>query len=194
MDKRFFIFIKDAYTNGLCDEYKKEIRLCGEDKERLMMLSLRQQSLPWLITNLNKGVIDKDYMLSNFGEYVNKKVFEGCDLVEGFSYKMFVAYNQSVRLEGVDVSAYLWCDKTQIEVEVSKCPIIYVGCGSNVSLICEGYNSVRVYLFDNASVTLDDVDESSNVTVLRYSDKAKVKTGRYCLSKKVKVFDKELKL
>lgn len=195
MDKKFFAFIKNAYLNGLCDEYKAEIRRCGEDKALLMSLALRQQSLPWVISNLNNsGILDKSYMLENFSECVNTRVFNDCDGVTGFKYKMFVGYNHSVRLDDVDVSAYLWCDKTQVEVVQAKCPIIYVGCGSNVSLICEGYNSVRVYLFDNASVTLDDVDESSNVTVLRYSDKAEVKTGRYCLSKKVKVFDKELKL
>ena len=195
MDKRFFAFIKNAYLNGLCDEYKAEIRSCGEDKERLMSLALRQQSLPWVISNLNNsGVLDKSYMLENFGECVNTRFFNDCDGVIGFKYKMFVGFNHSVRLDDIDVSAYLWCDKAQVNVVASKCPTLYIGCGSNVHLICDGYNSVRVYLFDHSRLVLDDVDDTSMVTVLRYSESAEVETGRYCLSKKVKVFDKELRL
>jgi hypothetical protein len=195
MDKKFFAFIKNAYLNGLCDEYKDEIRRCGEDKALLMSLALRQQSLPWVISNLNNsGVLDKSYMLENFGECVNTRVFNDCDGVTGFKYKMFVGYNHSVRLDDIDVSAYLWCDKTQVDVVVSKCPTLYIGCGSTLHLTCDGYNSVRVYLFDHSRLVLDDVDDTSMVTVLKYSESAEVEMGRYCLSKKVKVFNKELNL
>jgi hypothetical protein len=50
-----------------------------------------------------------------------------------------------------------------------------------------------VKLFDDSKIVLDDVDEESNVTIYKYSEKATVELGKFCL-KEPKVFPKELRL
>jgi hypothetical protein len=47
--------LQGAITDPLCIEYKNEWRACGDDKERLMRLGLRQQSLPYVITHCYQG-------------------------------------------------------------------------------------------------------------------------------------------
>jgi hypothetical protein len=64
---------------------------------------------------------------------------------------------------------------------------------SNVHLIGDGYNNVNIKLFDKSKVTIEDLDENSEVVVYKYSDEAKVELGKYCLGK-VKVFEKDLRL
>ena len=81
-----------------------------------------------------------------------------------------------------------------LEINPTKVPTIYCGCHSHLHITCGGYNYCRVYLFDDSVVTLDEVDEDSGVTVFKYSDDCKVERGRFCLSKKVNEFRKELVL
>jgi hypothetical protein len=52
---------------------------------------------------------------------------------------------------------------------------------------------VNIKLFDNSKITVEDLDENSNVVVYKYSDGASVELGEYCLGN-VKTFKKELKL
>jgi hypothetical protein len=71
--------------------------------------------------------------------------------------------------------------------------VLYVSNKSNLHLICEGYNSVNVKLFDNSKITIEELDEDSSVTVYKYSDDASVELGKFCLGN-VKVFNKKLRL
>ena len=48
-------------------------------------------------------------------------------------------------------------------------------------------------VFDESVVTIDDFDENSDIIVYKYSEKAVVEIGKFCLGR-VKVFNKELKL
>jgi hypothetical protein len=48
-------------------------------------------------------------------------------------------------------------------------------------------------LFDDSKIILDDVDEDSNITIHKYSGKASVELGKFCL-KEPKIFDKDLRL
>jgi hypothetical protein len=63
-----------------------------------------------------------------------------------------------------------------------------------VHLVCDGYNSISIYLFDRSEVTLEDVDEESTIRIYKYGKDAKVNIGKFCLSQKIRVFDKQLKL
>jgi hypothetical protein len=87
----------------------------------------------------------------------------------------------------------MWCNNIQIVVKATRCPTIYLSNGSDINLVCEGFNSVNIKLFDSSVLTIEDLDESSDVVVYRYSKDAKVELGKYCLGR-VKVFDKELRL
>ena len=194
MDKEYLNFLKDAYNGGLCNEYRDEIRRCHEDKLQLVRLAMRQQSCPWMATKMYEGVITTDYILNTFGEYLNGYVLKDCDNVAGYNYMWFVDWDYADDIvASADVLHISHTVGANIIVPQTKAPTIYISNRSNVHLVCEGFNSVNIKLFDKSIVTIEDLDEDSEVFVYKYSKNAKVELGKYCLGK-VKVFDKELRL
>lgn len=194
MDKEFLNFLKDAYNNGLCKEYRDEIRNCHEDKLQLVRLAMRQQSCPWMATKMYEGVITTDYILNTFGEYLNGYVLKDCDNVDGYNYMWFVDWDYANDIvASADVLHISHTVGANVVVPKVLCPTIYVSNRSKIHLVCEGFNTINVKVFDESEVTIEDCDHSCEVLVYKYSDKAKVERGKYCLGH-VNEFDKELRL
>lgn len=194
MDEEYLNFLKDAYSNGLCKEYRDEIRNCHEDKLRLVRLAMRQQSCPWMATKMYEGVITTDYLLNTFGEYLNGYVLKDCDNVAGYNYMWFVDWDyENDIVASTDVLHISHTVGANIVVPITKAPVIYISNRSNVHIVGEGFNTVNIKLFDESKITIEDIDKDTEVIVYKYSDKAKVEDGEYCFGN-VKVFDKELKL
>ena len=192
MDEMMF-FQKNALLNNLCGEWKNMWKACKKNKEKLVRLSLMQQSIPFFASYCHNGKgLSKDYLLSEFKDYTDGTILQDCDDVKGYSYRLFVGYTDDIR-EQADVTHLMWSDIPIYVVERYKCPIIYLSNKSKVSLIADGYNYIRVYLFDESELEIEDLDEESTVIVYKYSDKCKVTKGKYCLGK-VNEFDKQLRL
>ena len=194
MAQDLFNYYKHALSNGLCSEYKGRWRACHDNKEQLVKLVMAQQSLPHFIHYCYNGMgLSKEYIQETFGDYINgNAVINDADGVDGYTYSLYVGFKGDFKA-AVDVLSLMWCNNTNVTVETSKCPVIYVGCGSHVYLSLDGYNCPHIYLFDDSKVTIDDTDEDSKVVIYKYSDKAQVELGKYCLAD-VKVFNKKLKL
>ena len=190
-----FKYYKESLSDNLCDEYKSLWRMAMNDNGKLMKLAMCQQSLPHVITYAYQGRgMSKDYLLTEFREYINGYIVKDADGVKGYTYAMFVGDSQLSDINGdIDVYAFLWCDDVCLEISEGMCPTIYVGCNSHIDISCVGCNSIRIYLFDDSSVTIN-ADETCNVVVLKYSDKCNVIKDEFCLCDKIKEFDKELRL
>lgn len=189
-------YYKNALLNNLCDEYKGYWRKANGNKSELIKLAMTQQVIPHLATYAYNGMgLSKEYLLEEFTDYINgKETLYDCDGVHGFSYQLYVDYKgDCVDLQS-DVSHFMWCDGLTIEVGETKCPTIYISNKSKVNLVCLGYNNVRVYMFDESELTIDDCDEESSVTILKYSDKCKVGKSKFCFSDKIKEHEKTLRL
>lgn len=187
-------YYKSALLANLCAEYKGKWQAASHDKLSLLKLSLCQQSIPHVVTFAYEGNgLTKEYVMENFGEYINGYTVEDADDVKGYKYGLYADCGDDIVVDK-DVCSVMWTDGATIVVPKTKCPTIYVSNKSSVSLVCDGFNEVRVYLFDESEITLEDVDENSGVTIYRYSDNAKVNVGDFCLSKRVREFKKQLKL
>lgn len=180
----------------LCEEYKAAIRKCGNDKEMLVRLALKQQCIPYLsCACYNHLGLTKDYVKREFKDYINGYVFNDCDDVQGYTYALYVDWDYENDLDvKTDVASIMWTVGANIIVPQTKAPTIYISNKSKVHFVCEGFNSVRVYMFDKSELTIEDCDNDCSVTILKYSDKCKVERGKFCLSEKIKEFNKELKL
>lgn len=178
----------------LCEEYKAALRKCGNNKELLVRLALMQQCTPYLSHACYESMgLTKEYILNNFGELINgKRTFENVEGVDGYTYQLYVGYDKDFEITA-DVTSLMWCNGSQIVIKPTKCPTIYVSNKSKVRLVCDGYNTINVKLFDESELIVEDMDASSEVVVYKYSDKAKVEEGKFCL-KELKVFNKELRL
>lgn len=186
-------FQKNALLNNLCGEWKNMWKARKNNKEQLVRLSLMQQSIPFFASYCYNGNgLSKDYILGEFKDYINGKILQDCDDVKGYSYRLFVGYTDDIRPQA-DITHLMWSDIPIYVVERYKCPILYISNKSTVSLIADGYNYIRVYLFDESELVIEDLDEESTVIVYKYSDKCKVTKGKYCLGK-VNEFEKQLRL
>lgn len=195
--------LQDFYKNALvgslceplCDEYKSKWRACGQDKEKLVALCLNQQAIPYFASYCNKGKgVTKRYILSEFSEYINGYTIQSADNVEGYTYGLFVDYDCDKDLVAdKDVCHLMWCVGTSVVVPETSCVTLYVSNKSKIHLVCGGFNSIRIYLFDQSSVEIEDLPMDSNVVVFKYSDKACVTLGKYALGD-VREHNKELRL
>lgn len=188
--------LQGVLTDPLCAEYKSEWRKILNDKEKLVSFVLRQQSAPYFAHHcyMGKG-LSKEYLLTEFKDYINGYTIQNADGVDGYSYGLYVGYDyDNAIVMDKDVAHILYTDDATIVVPETKCPVIYVSNKTNIHLICEGYNSVKVYLFDESTLIIDDTDEDCSVTTYCYSDVCKVYQGKFCLSKKIKTFRKEIRL
>ena len=178
----------------LCEEYKAALRRCGNDKEMLVRLALCQQSIPYISHACYKHLgLTKKYILDNFGELINgKRVFSDVEGVNGYTYQLYVAFNGNFKAVA-DVTSLMWCSSPLVLINATKCPVFYISNSSNVHISCDGYNSPKIYLFDDSVVTIDDADDTCDVIIYKYSDAASVKVGKFCM-KEPKVFDKKLRL
>lgn len=195
MEDASFNYYKNALLSNLCEEYKAEWRAKRNDKLALMKLALKQQSIPHCATFAYQGKgITKEYMLKEFGEYLNGYVVNDADNVKGYTYTWYVGYDYDNDIDVTcDVTHISWTKEKTLVIPATKAPILYVSNKSDITIIGDGYNSIAIYLFDEAKVTLQDFDEDSTITIYKYSDKCEVEIGKFCFAK-VKQFDKELRL
>ena len=200
MKDEMLMFKKNALLGNisaepLCQAYKQAWRMCGDNKEMLVKLALKQQSIPYLSHACYKELgLTKEYIKEHFKEYINGKILEDCDGVKGYTYALYVDCGCDNDLDiKTDVASIMWTKDTFVVIQQCKCPTIYVSNSSDIHLICEGFNTINVKLFDDSKLFVDELDENSEVVVFKYSEDAKVEEGKFCLGK-VKVFDKELKL
>lgn len=179
----------------LCEEYKAALRKCGNDKEMLVRLAISQQCIPFLSHACYEHMgFTKEYILSNFEEFINgKRTFEDVEGVCGYTYQLYVGYDKDFDINA-DVTSLMWCKSPQITIESTKCPTIYISNSSMVHLVCDGYNTPRIYLFDDSKLVIEDADDTSSIIVYNYSDKAIVDVGKYCTTQNLRVFNKVLKL
>lgn len=194
-----FIFHKNALqgaiTDPLCAEYRDEWRRCGNDLEKLVKLSLRQQSIPWFASMCyNKKGLSKEYITDMFKDYINGYTVKDADLVEGFTYGLYVDYGYANDLVAdKDVIHVMHTVGANVVVPKTKCPTIYLSNRCNVHLVGEGFNTLRVYLFDESTLNIQDFDSESGIVVYKYSDSCRVEVSPYCFCE-VNVFNKELRL
>lgn len=189
-----FNFRRNANIANLCKEWDGMWAACHNDKEKLMRLVLMQQSAPYFADFCYRGYgLSKEYCLKEFSDYINGRVFHDCDQVEGYTYGMFIDQLESVYLR-LDVSQFLWCNNTNVIIPNTRCPILYVSNNSDINIVMEGFNHVKIYLFDESKVTIQDADDTCSATIYKYSDKCNVKYGKFCISKRIKEFNKELRL
>lgn len=200
MEKEIFTFYRNALmgTNmiePLCEEYKTKWKLCHDNKEELIRLSLNQQSIPYFASMcyLGRGV-SKGYLLAEYGHLINGVDILDADGVKGYKYGLFVDYNEdNPIIADKDVIHVMWTNGAEIVIPKTKCPTIYLSNESNVKIVCDGYNMPRIYLFDKSAVEIDDADEHTKVTAYKYNEGCNVTRGRYCFGE-VKEFSKELRI
>jgi len=177
----------------LCQQYKEAWRKCGDDKEMLIRLALKQQSTPYLShACYNKLGLSKEYVLQNFGEYINgKRTFDDVEGVNGYTYQLYAGYDKDFEITA-DVTSFMWSE-CNVTIPETKCSTLYVSNNSSVGFTLNGFNSIRVYLFDESSITIDDAPEGCDVVVYKYSNRANVDAGKFCFAN-MKIFYKQLKL
>lgn len=187
---------KSALVNGLCGEWKGYWQAAGTDKRKLITLALSQQALPHLITYCWNGEgLSKRYILDNFNDYINGKqiIYDADGVKGGYTYQLYVDFNDTIN-EQADVNAFMWCDNPIVEMPTSRCVTFYVGCNTTLHISMQGFNNARIYLFDTSEVVFEEADKTCSATVYEYSDQCVTQIGQYCLSNKIKVHRKQLRL
>lgn len=190
-----FKYYRESLVDGLCDEYKGYWQAASHDKDKLVRLAMSQQAIPHVATYMYEGRgLTKDFLLREFGQYLNGYVIRDADNVEGYTYAWYVDYDCvndiDINTDVAHVSNTIGAD---IVIPKTKCPTIYVSNRSNIHVVCEGYNNIRLYLFDKSKVILEDIPQECEITIYKYSKECKCIISKYCFGK-VNEHNKELRL
>ena len=193
MDKEMFFFYRNSIARNLCGEYRNEFKKDLEDNEKLFKLCLRQQSIPYFATACyQKWGLDEIFLKDKFVDYLNGKyTATDCDGVNGYKYQLWCDSESPINVD-CDV-IHIMSDICDVVIPQTKCPTIYISNRSDINITTRGYNTIRIYLFDESQVKLDMVDENSSVLVYKYSQECNVIIGENC-NGNIKQFDKELRL
>lgn len=192
MDELSF-YRKNSILANLCKDWNGRWAACHGDKDKLMRLVLARQAAPHFATFCYNGAgLSKEYCLREFGDYVNGRIFNDVDGVEGFTSCMYVDASESLKIAS-DTTQLLWCDNVDVTVPATKCPALYISNRSVINLNLEGFNIVSVYLFDESVLNVEDADQTCEVIVYKYSSRAEVNVGKFCFGA-VKTFNKQLRL
>lgn len=188
-----FLFYKNSLLNNLCNEYSTEWNSNKLNKEGLFNLSMRQQSLPYMATSTFSGWgLSIDYIYNEFNDYINGKyIAKNCDDIKGYTYERYCKYDKNIDIR-TDITDIMNCNSI-VSIELTKCPVLYINNNSNIKIHCNGFNSLRIYIFDKSEVTLEDIPEDSNILIYKYSKDCIVNKSICCLGE-VKEFNKEIRL
>ena len=119
MDKEMFYFYRNALARNLCSEYSSEFKHDIEDKQKLLSLSLRQQSIPYFCTAVyQKWGLDVEYIKNAFKKYINGKyTARSCDNVNGYTYPYTsLSYSTMPSCLPFTMHVYLFCTNPPIEI------------------------------------------------------------------------------
>jgi hypothetical protein len=200
LDKFRKYAIQGGITAPLCNEYRTLWRGCGRNKAKLAKLAMQQQSIPYFVTHCYKGKgLTKGYIKEEFGDFINESnemaIIHDSDGVAGYEYALYVDF-KALNKRNADVSCFMWSNVPLYEIKPTKAQILYIACDSNINLSLSGYNNVTIYLFDKSTVTITDMDDTSNLLVYKYSNDCNIHMGRYCTcaNSHIKQFNKQLVL
>jgi len=193
MDKEMFIFYRNSLARNLCRGYSDEFKKDLENKEELFRLCLRQQSIPYFATACyQQWGLNIDFIKTRYKEFINGKYLaKDCDKVKGYTYELWCSNLKPINTNS-DVLHAMQCN-CEINIPITKCPTLYISNKSNIIINSEGYNSIRLYLFDESIININDLDKDSNILIYKYSKDCNVIINNNC-DGKVKQFDKELRL
>lgn len=193
MDKEMFFFYRNSLARNLCREYSIEFQKDLNDNEKLFCLCLRQQSIPYFATACyQKWGLDYAFLKDKFKDYLNGKyTANNCDGVSGYTYQLWCDNKDEIDIN-CDIVHVMDCT-CNVNVHKTKCPTIYVSNTSSIKVNARGYNTVRIYIFDDSNVSIDNLDEYSTILVYKYSKDCNVTIGDNCKGE-IKQFDKELRL
>ena len=131
---------RNAVMLGLCDRYKAEWDE-AKDKKDLVDLALDANGVEFMAKSVAEGWgVSKDYILDNFGDYVNGKYVREKG---GYTSELYVGYGGD-NLQRATLNLFVGCDTSILVPEGSVCKI-YVCGRSNVRLKCAGKCYVYMY-------------------------------------------------
>lgn len=193
MGNEMFLFYRNSLARNLCKEYRNEFKKDLDNKESLFKLCLRQQSIPYFATACyQKWGLDIDFLKSEYKDYINGKyIAKDCDKISGYTYGLWCDNNKSININ-LDIAHLLYCNCT-ISIPKTKCPTLYISNKSHIKIKGNGFNSIRIYLFDESIVDIELLDANSTALIYKYSNDCNVIIDEKC-NCKIKQFYKDLKL
>ena len=123
---------RNALRLGLCGEYKAKWD-GARDREDLMDIALDSNGVEWICQMANMGVLSKETVLSDFGEYINGKYVRKKG---GYTSELYAYYNGTITMR----TTLLVVMGGDVEVIVPEYHVvrIYVCCGAKVRVTGKG--------------------------------------------------------
>lgn len=154
MNNELLTLKRNAVLLGLCDRYKTEWNE-AKDKKDLVDMALDANGVEFMAKSVAEGWgLSKDYILDNFGDYVNGSYVRDKG---GYTSEIYVGYGGDI-LQRATLNLLVGCDTSVLVPEGSMCKIYVCGM-SDVRIKCVGKCYVYVYGGYN------DVKYSGDVTV-----------------------------
>lgn len=160
-------FKRNAALLGLCDRYRAAWD-GAEGKRDLVDLALDTNGVEFMARSVAEGWgLSKDYILGNFGDYVNEKYVRDKG---GYTSKMYVDYGGDI-FQPATLNLLVGCNTSVLVPEGSVCKIyvcgrtyIRVNCaGKCYVYVYGGYNNVKYH----GDVTVEEFAKPDEPNIIR---------------------------
>lgn len=179
-----------ALARNLCRDYVDQWANCLNDKDKLLRLVLKPQSISYFALSMQEGWgVDKEYIKIDFEDYINGKYI--CEnIIPNVSGELFCDFEFDNYFDlKANQNLLIGC-KGEITVNEVKFLGINACQNTNITLIPCDYSIIEINIFDNSVVDLQDVPENSRINVNLYGKKAKILNA----SKNVTVKNRDIKV
>ena len=123
---------RNALRLGLCGEYKAKWDAAG-DKKGLMEIALDSNGVEWVCQMADRGVLTKETVLSDFGEYINGRFVRNKD---GYTSEIYAYYNGTVVMR--TTLLVIMGGRVDVIVPRNRLGNIYTCCNAKVRVAGEG--------------------------------------------------------
>jgi len=173
-----FDFYKGALTRNLSSFFRKEWTSAMGDKDALFDISLSKEAMPYMATAIYEGWGPTMAQVeSGFPEQVNGGRVLESDLGNGLPTIRAAAYfEKTFHGEELEFSrtAFYGCGG-EVSVKPYGCNDLHVSNGSSMKLYMGESSVVWIYVYDESSIDIATIPESSKAFVIRYSDRCTVR-------------------
>lgn len=126
---------RKAVAMGLCGDYKTKWDNAMTIKQ-LLDIASDINGADFLCASVAKGWgLSKDFLLKNFGEYLNGKYKANID--RGYDSEIFVGYTGKI-VANATILTILYADNVNIRIPKNHMCRIFAACNTKLEILCEG--------------------------------------------------------
>lgn len=156
-------FKSESINRGLCKSFTDRWQKM-QTQDDFITFSLDPKSISYIALSTYEGWgLTTSYILEHFSNYINGREVPNSD---SSLFCMATGGYPILKLENNIMQSNI-----SLDIPKTKCPILHINNGSDVTVNAQGFNTIKIYMYDTSKVKIN-IDNSCRVFVMNLSKDA----------------------